>query len=671
MNRITVAENAGFCYGVSRAVKLAEEAAPCYTLGPIINNRFAVESLCKKGVNVITDPAELPTGALLVIRSHGASKSFYSEFENAGIKYIDATCPYVAKTHEFAKNEYENGREVLIFGDKNHPEVQATAGWCDSGVIFGNEAELENLIASGWISKDKPYSVLSQTTARRDIWEKCISILKKLCTNVKILDTICNATNMRQAEAHRLSLRVDAMVIVGDPSSANTQGLTRSCACKAFQIESAFELDKLPLCDYDHIGVTAGASTPSTIIEEVISKMNEDLKINDVSEEESFAELFEQTLKPLNTGDKITGVVTALLPNEIQVDLGTKHAAYIPLDELTDDPNVKPGDLLKIGDEIETFVVRVNDVEGVVMLSKRRLDVVKSWDDVEAARESKTVVEGIVVEENKGGVVVSVKGVRVFVPASQTGLPKDAPMSSLIKKKVRLYVTEFQKARRRVVGSIRAVTQDERRLASENIWANVEPGMEYDGVVKSLTSYGVFVDIGGVDGLVHMSELSWNRVKNPADVVSVGDKLHVRVISVDKENKKISLSHRSPDGNPWNRFLNEYKVGDVVTVRIVKSMQFGAFAEIIPGVDGLIHISQLSDRRNAKTTDVVKEGDEVQVKITDINLDRKKVSLSIRALIEGGMDLPEEPDNGPDEIVAISGEGETLVSEGLVPEEDN
>ena len=356
--------------------------------------------------------------------------------------------------------------------------------------------------------------------------------------------------------------------------------------------------------------------------------------------EESFAEMLEKSIKTLNTGEKVTGVVTGITPTEIYVDLGTKHAGYIPVSELTDDPTAKVEDLVKIGDEIETYVMRVNDQEGVVTLSKKRLDTVKSWDDIEQAREEHTTVEGVVTEENKGGVVVSIKGVRVFVPASQTGLPRETPMSQLLKQHVRLRITEVNRQRKRVVGSIRAVQQEARKAAAEKIWETIEVGNEYEGTVKSLTSYGAFVDIGGVDGMVHISELSWSRIKHPSEVVSVGDTVEVYVISFDKEKKKISLGMK----DRWEVFTGKYQPGDVANVRVVKLMTFGAFAEVVPGVDGLIHISQIADHRIDKPGDVLSEGQMVDVKIIDIDYDNKKVSLSIRALLEGGDEPAESED---------------------------
>ena len=365
--------------------------------------------------------------------------------------------------------------------------------------------------------------------------------------------------------------------------------------------------------------------------------MSEITKIEAV-QEENFAELLEQSIKTLNTGDKVLGIVTGIGNTEVQVDLGTKHAGYIPYDEVSSDPTVKAEDILNVGDEIEVFVVRVNDQEGTVQLSKKKLDGIKVWDDMAVWAEEKATVEGVITEENKGGLVANVKGIRVFIPASQSGVAKGGDMAGQVGKTVQLKITEVNRARRRVIGSIRAVNSEERKANRDKIWTEIEEGKKYQGVVKSLTSYGAFVDIGGVDGMVHVSELSWNRIKNPAEVVKVGDEIEVFVISFDADKKKISLGYKTAEMNPWNQFMTNYNVGDVVDAKIVKLMTFGAFAEIIPGVDGLIHISQIADKRIGKPEDVLTEGQAVQVKITDVDAENKRISLSIRALLEGDQD---------------------------------
>ena len=642
--KLRLAKSAGFCYGVRRAVELAGEAAasgrPCVMLGSIIHNRDVVGSLARQGLTAVDQVEDVPSGYGVIIRSHGESRETYRRLEAQGADILDATCPNVKRIHHIVARAEEQGRQPVIIGAPDHPEVAAIAGWCSRPVVLSGVEDLEKWLEEQPERRDLPLTFVSQTTSTQKIWNDCVKKAKKECTNAEFFDTICGATSKRQEEARQLAEKCSMMVVIGDSQSSNTKRLAELCreVCPRVQlIESAEELDLSRLAQAEVVGITAGASTPAWIIKEVCDKMSDEI----MEIEESFADMLENSIKTLNTGDKVTGTVVAITPTEIQVDLGTKHAGYIPVSELTDDPTAKVEELVKVGDEIETFVVRVNDQEGVVTLSKKRLDVVKGWEEIEAARENETVLDGVVTEDNKGGVVVSVKGIRVFVPASQTGLPRETPMSTLLKQKVRLVVTEVNRARRRVVGSISRVMRAERAAAAEKVWAEIEDGKRYTGTVKSLTSYGAFVDIGGVDGMVHISELSWSRIKHPSEVVKVGDTVEVYVISADKEKKKISLGMKDHSQDPWTVFTSTYEVGDVANVRVVKLMTFGAFAEIVPGVDGLIHISQIADHRIEKPGDVLAEGDKVDVKITDVDMENQKVSLSIRALLE---EAPAEED---------------------------
>ena len=635
---VILAKSAGFCFGVARAVRMAQELAgsgqPARMLGTVIHNSTVVEDLAGRGVGVIHSPEEAQTGEAVLLRAHGASRQVYEALRARGARIVDATCPKVARVREIVQQAEGEGRRCVMIGDKNHPEVAGIAGWCRDLLVFSGPDDLSAAFTEGILTGDLPLTVVSQTTLIRSVWENSLKILKNQCTNLKIFDTICSATHIRQSEAASLAAKVDAMVVVGDPKSANTKHLTEICRAycsRVFQIENADELSMAELAGCRVVGLTAGASTPASIIKEVNKTMSEE-KIQGEGME-NFAEMFEQYTNTLNTGAKVTGVVTAITPTEVQVDLGCKQAGYIPVDQLTDDPTVKPEDVVKVGDEVELFVIRVNDVEGYATLSKKRLDAVKVWENIEEACSSKEVLEGVITEQNKGGIVASVKGVRVFIPASQSGLPREADMSQLIKQKVRLHITEVNRARRRVVGSIKAVQQEERAAAAAEVWANIEVGKRYTGTVKSMTSYGVFVDIGGVDGMVHISDLSWSRIKHPSEVVAVGDKLEVYVISFDPEKKKISLGVKDRSTDPWQVFMDTYKVGDVASVRIVKLMTFGAFAEVVPGVDGLIHISQIADRRIDKPGDVLSEGQIVDAKITAVDEEKKKISLSIRALL--------------------------------------
>ena len=648
--QIVLAETAGFCFGVDRAVSLVEQAVKegkhVATLGPIIHNRHVTSRFEALGVREIASPEEARPDECVIIRSHGVSRTVYDQLIARGVEVVDATCPFVKKIHHIIAAAEENGQQPVIIGTRSHPEVQAIAGWCHDPQIFETPEELAEWLQNDVNRTKIPIRMVSQTTSTQKLWEKSCEILKKECTNSEIFDTICKATEMRQKEATQLAQKCDAMVVVGDARSSNTGRLAMICRqyCKnVVLIDSAAELDMLLLSNAKTVGITAGASTPAWIIKEVNNKMSDVNKV-ETAMEENFAELLEQSLKTLNNGDKVTGTVMAIGSTEVEVDLGTKHTAYIPVEEFLTEPGAKIEDAVKVGDQVEAIVVHVNDGEGVVRLSKKRLEAGKAWEEIEAAVESKEVLEGVVTEENKGGVVVSIKGVRVFVPASQTGVPKGGDLGALVKTTVKLRITEVNRARRRVVGSIRSVASEERKAAQEKIWSEIEVGKHYHGVVKSLTSYGAFVDIGGVDGMVHVSELSWNRIKNPAEVVKVGDEIDVFVISFDPEKKKISLGYKTAETNPWTMFNAQYAVGDVVKVKIVKLMTFGAFAEIIPGVDGLIHISQIADRRIAKPEDVLSEGQEVDAKIIDIDQEHKRISLSIRALLNGSDEAEAEGD---------------------------
>ena len=670
MNRIITAKSAGFCFGVSRSVDMAQrllEAGGAYSLGQLIHNDDVVRRFEKEGLRVISSPDELPQGARVMIRSHGVSRDIYRQLQDRGAEITDATCPKVKRIHELVSSAHSEGRYVVIIGMHGHPEVEAVKGWCGDCVICENTVELDEWYGKFGELLDKPITMVVQTTQTRSNFTECASFLKKRCTNLQIFDTICGATSMRQEEAAKLAAECDAMVVIGGKHSANSVHLSVICSelCPNVQfIENADELDTDKLRDACTVGITAGASTPAWIIKEVSNKMSEEIKIDAAAEEKemSFDEMLEESIKTIYNGDKVTGTVVAITGTEVSVDIGTKYSGFIPTTEFTDD-GIKVEDAVKVGDTIEAVVVRVNDVEGTVMLSKKRLDAAKSWTMVEEAVESGEFLEGTVTEINKGGVVVNVNGIRVFVPASQSGLPKEADMNQLLKQKVRVKITEVNRSRKRVVGSIRAVAQKERRERAEAIWNEMEVGKKYHGVVKSMTSYGAFVDIGGIDGMVHVSEMSWSRIKNPAEVFNIGDEVDVYVISFDKEKKKISLGYKDPNENPWVKFTTTYNVGDTAEVKIVKLMTFGAFAEVLPGVDGLIHISQIANRRIGKPEEVLSVGDVVEAKITAIDTENHKISLSIRALAEPAAaevkEVPEVEDNGEDALVyEVSTNGE-------------
>ena len=640
--KIILAKSAGFCFGVNRAVtivnNLLEEGKKVTTLGPIIHNPHMVAELAERGAEIADTPNDLSSmDRTLVIRSHGVPQSVIDEIEQKGISYENATCPFVSKIHQIVKDNSREGKVVLIAGDENHPEVQGIVGHCEGEhYIFKNYEDLGKLLKKLENIENISICVVAQTTYDVKEWKNCLKLLKKVYTNAKIFDTICSATSIRQSEAEELASISDIMVVIGGRQSSNTAKLFSVCKSKCertYLIESAAELDDIALIDADIIGITAGASTPARIIKEVFNTMTENIEKTE-NTAENFAELLEESLKNFNTDEKVHGVVVGIAPNEVYVDVGRKQAGFIPLAELSNDPNAKAEDLVKIGDELDLLIMRTNDQEGTIMLSKKRLDAIKGWDEIIKANEEDTPVTGFVTDVVKGGVIAVANGVRVFIPASQATATRGEPLENLLKKEVSFKIIEVNKGRRRAVGSIRAILKEERQKLADKFWETAEIGKKYTGTVKSLTSYGAFVDIGGIDGMIHISELSWGRIKHPSEVVKVGDTVEVYIKDLDREKGKISLGYKNTEDNPWEILKRDYPEGTVTEATIVGMTDFGAFANILPGIDGLIHISQISTERIEKPQDVLKIGDKVTVKITKIDFDKKRISLSIRELLE-------------------------------------
>lgn len=646
---ITIAKTAGFCFGVNRAVtaveKLLSEGHKVCTLGPIIHNQQLVDDLCSRGVIIANKPEDIPQGYIAVIRSHGVPQSIIDQLEAKHIEYRDLTCPFVSKIHKIVKEQSTAGRVVMIAGDKAHPEVIGIRGYVEGeSFVFKDLQELENNADIYDNYKNLPICVVAQTTFSVNEWKKCVKRFKKVYTNALIFDTICNATSERQNEAAMLSQHSELMIVVGGKHSSNTVKLYEECKkhCKTIHIETADELSNMTGAT-EKIGITAGASTPAAIIKEVFVVMSDIINNNETIEtqkksfdEMTFEEALEESLKSLAPSERVKGTVIRITPTEVQVDVGRKQAGFVPINELSNDPNVKAEDIVKEGDVLDLLIMRTNDVEGTIMLSKKRVDASKEWEDVQAAAESKETLEVKVIEVIKGGVIALYKNVRIFVPASQATLNRNDSLEEMIGKVYPMRVLEVtQRGRaKRAVGSIRNVLREQKKEQEAKFWETAAVGNKYNGVVKSLTAYGAFVDIGGVDGMVHISELSWGRIKHPSDVVNVGDVVDVYIKELDVEKKRISLGFRKIEDNPWEIMKNKYPVGTVTKAKIVGITQFGAFANVIDGIDGLIHISQIADRRIDKPSDVLSVGEEVTVKVTDIDFEKKRVSLSIRALLE-------------------------------------
>lgn len=652
MSKIIVAESAGFCFGVNRAInilyKLIDENKPACTLGPIIHNMQMVNELREKGVRTIDKISEAKEDETIVIRSHGVPQSIVDEINERHLDYIDATCPFVSKIHKIV-SETDDDSIVIIAGDKNHPEVQGIMGHCKSKCYtFKNQEELQELFSIIPQKNYKTIKIVAQTTFDLKEWEKSLKSLKNVYTNTKIFDTICNATSIRQREAANISKSVDLMFVIGDKHSSNSFKLYSICSSNCentFFIETADELPLEMVKKADSIGVTAGASTPARIIKEVLDKMSE-VNTSSVNENElSFEEMLEESLKSMNTNERVMGTVMSIAPNgDVSVDVGRKQAGFIPKDEISYDPTVTAQDVLKVGDEIELLIMKTNDQEGTIMLSKKRVDAQKNWEELEALNGSDEIFTGKVIEAVNGGIIVMLKDNRVFIPASQATLSRDEDPSALVGKEVQYRLLEVSRKgrRKRAIGSIKSVLKEKRAEEKAKLLETLAVGNHYKGVVKSLTSYGAFVDIGGVYGMIHISELSWSRIKHPSEVVNVGDEVEVYVKDINEETKKISLGYKKEEDNPWFILKNEYPVGSVVKCKIVGLTTFGAFANIIPGIDGLIHISQIANKRIDKPQDVLSVGQEVEAKIIAIDFDKKRVSLSMRAL------LPEEADKAED-----------------------
>ncbi len=655
MSEAIIARNAGFCPGVRAATerlrKRIEAGVPgerIFTLGHLIHNEDYNNSLLRQGVRAIEaadlEPLsrEASAGApvTVFIRAHGITVDTRALLErlhaqNPHFTFVDCTCVFVEKIHRIAseKNTEKDTCVFLCLGSAKHPEVEGFMS-CFEGekYVFATAEELQACLAGGNCPdfSSKVPVMVAQTTQKLTEWKNSQKVLRSYFTNALIFDTICNVTHLRQTEAAALASECDGMIVIGGKESSNTAKLFEICRARCpdtLWITGWADLALVQTYAKTHrkVGIAAGASTPSDIIEEVHKTMSE----------KNFAELFEETeVKIYKAGDVVTGTITHVSDTELELDLGVGQTGYIKAERVSDDPSVKLTEAYKVGDTVEAKVVRNSNVDGIIELDKRRVDSGKNWGKIVAAKEEGTVLEAEISDVVKGGVIAFVYGNRVFIPASQTGVPKEGDLAPLKGTTVKFKVIETKDQGNKAIGSIRAVAREERRAAEEAFWGSIEEGKVYTGVVKSMTSYGAFVDLGGVDGMVHTSELSWKHIKNPAEVVSVGETLTVFVKSFDREKKRISLGYKTEESNPWVIFTNQYQVGDVVPVKIVNMMAFGAFAEIIDGVDGLIHISQIAMTRIGKPADVLEIGQNVDAKIIEIDNDKQKVSLSIRALLE-------------------------------------
>ncbi|HEY5587289.1 MAG TPA: bifunctional 4-hydroxy-3-methylbut-2-enyl diphosphate reductase/30S ribosomal protein S1 [Ruminiclostridium sp.] len=628
---LVIASTAGFCFGVNNAVNIVLDLATksndkIFTLGPIIHNDQVVENLRKYGVIAIDEPEQAIAPAKVVIRAHGVGPNIIAALDERGLEIVNATCPNVEKIQGLVCQKYKEGYQIIIIGDKTHPEIIGINGWChNSASIIENEEQVNCLQET-----PKSVCVVAQTTFIREKWEKIIQSLNKRFENVLKFDTICNATDKRQTEAEKISKEVDLVLVIGGEKSSNTNKLYEICKAnceRTYKIQTASDIPPVDIKKIKKIGITAGASTPDWVIKEVIHKMSE---LDEQDLEMSFADAFESSLVTLTTGQIAKGKIIGYNINEVYVDLGFKSDGIIPMHEFSDDVDFNPEKSIKVGDEIDVFVVRVNDSEGTVMLSKTKVDAVKGWDVLEAAFETKKPVTVKVNEKVNGGIIGYAYGVKIFIPASQISDRFIKDLSEFVKQVLQVQIIEINKQKRKVVGSSRAIIEKNKESASSEVWNSIAVGKTYEGQVKSLMDFGAFVDIGGVDGLVHLSELSWTKIKHPSEIVKAGDEIIVTVLEFDKEKKRISLGYKKQEDNPWIKAIEKYHVGDIISGKVVRLVPFGAFVEIEQGIDGLVHISQISSVRLGKPSDVLKVGQLVEVKITELNAESKKISLSIK-----------------------------------------
>ena len=655
---ITVAKNAGFCFGVKRAVDTLYEAIDkrqpserIFTLGTLIHNGVFNAELEERSVHVV-NVDELPALAesasayspvTIFLRAHGipleTENLLISLSEsNQYFKYVDCTCPFVKKIHNIAKKYSSPDNVFLLFGKADHPEVVGIMSYFEyEKLTFNSADEILSLAENGYFVKiDNKIPILaSQTTQKLAEWKKSQEILKNYCTNSLIFDTICSVTEERQKNAERLSQECDAMIVIGGRESSNTAKLysvcKRNCPDTVW-IEKADELsgENLILCAHTKLGIAAGASTPLSIIQEVHNIMSEKMNFEEMLDESL------KTTKTLNKGDIVTGIVTYVSDAEIQLDLGAQVTGIITPENISDDPSIKLTQLYKKGDTIEARIWRLSDVDGIAELSKKTVDHAKEWQAIVDASESGEILTGKVIEVVNGGVNVLVGATKIFVPAYHSGVPKDGDLNSIKGTEVSLRIIEIKGNRAK--GSIRVVSSEKakeaRKAAQEAFWSSIEEGKVYTGTVKNMTAYGAFIDLGGVDGMVHKSELSWKPIASPASVLSIGQEITVFIKEFDAEKKRISLGYKTEDSNPWNVFKANYAVGDVAAVKIVSLMPFGAFVEIVDGVDGLIHISQIAQQKIGKPADVLSVGQVVDAKIIAVDEEKQNVSLSIRALLD-------------------------------------
>jgi 4-hydroxy-3-methylbut-2-enyl diphosphate reductase len=637
MKTIIRAPHSGFCFGVKQAIEKAEEAAmecngeSIHSRGSLIHNKNVTSQLRSKGIDVIDNLSEASAGETVIVRSHGEPKEFYEEAAYRNLVVVDATCPYVKRIHDHVQRAYQMGKQIVIVGDKDHPEVIGVNGWCENtALIVGSGAEAEDIRGDNLF-------VVAQTTIQKETLDEVVRVFQKNGVTADIQNTICNATTERQKGCEETAKQVNLMLIVGDHQSSNTKKLfeiAQKYCPETYFVENIEDLPLKKIQKYNKIGVAAGASTPESAIEEVISNMSDKITENNELSMNDFMDYIDKSIRLPRGGEMVTGTIHQVTDKEIIVNLGCKKDGIIPKEEVKLEPDQKLTDLFHVGDEIHAKVIKTDDGDGSILLSRKKLEAVEHWDEINNAYENRTLIDVNVLRQVNGGVIAAYKEVQGFIPLSQLSDKFVEDSAEFVGKTLSVRVSRVDQRRGKAVFSRKAYLQEEKQKLMEEIWNTIEVGDIVEGAVMRFTDYGAFVDIGGIDGLLHISEISWGKLKHPQEVLKIGQTIQVKVLSMNSEKGKISLGLKQTQPEPWAVIDEKYHVGDIVEGKVVQIKEYGCFVELEPGLDGLVHISEVNHKRIGNINEEFSVGDVVKAKILEIDKENKRISLSIKETIE-------------------------------------
>ena len=679
MREILLAENSGFCFGVRQAIEKTEEQinlkksgkikGRIFTCGPLIHNRLVTDDLAERGVGIITSAGEAEPGDVVIVRSHGESKTFFEDARSRGITVIDATCPFVRKIQLLAEEAHHEGRKIIIVGDREHPEVRGINGWCEnSAVIVNSPEEAESVTGDN-------YFLVCQTTIKKELLDEITQVLSKNNVGFEARNTICSATTLRQTSCRKLAECCDAMVVIGGKDSSNTRKLYQIAkkVCKnAYFIEKKEDLPLHQVKKYNKIGVAAGASTPECVIKEVIATMSENItEVNEMNMMDLMDDI-EKSLRLPRIGETVNGKVHQVTDKEIIVNMGCKKDGVIPKEEVTLEGDQKLTDLFKEGDEIQAKVIKTDDGDGVILLSKKKLEVNEHWNEIIEAYENKTTINVKVVKQVNGGVIAAYKEATGFIPLSQLSDKYVENAEEFIGQELTVRIKKVDQKRGRAVFSHRDILEEEKKKKLDEIWDSLHVDDIVEGKVMRFTDYGAFVDLGGIDGLLHISEISWGKLKHPQEVLKIGDIVKVKILSMNREKGKISLGLKQTMPEPWSVIEENYQVGQVVSGKVVQIKEYGAFVELEPGLDGLVHISEVANKRVNDISEELTVGQTVEAKILDIDTERKRISLSIKQALPAEAEEAEEApvEAEAEEAPAAEAETEAVAAEEVQETEE-